>query len=364
MTHAASVEALQAAVKTAATEGRALRVRGGGTKDFYGQSLQGDVLDTRAVSGIVAHEPSELVITVRGGTTLAEVEAALAGAGQILPFEPPHFGPGATIGGAVAAGLAGPRRAASNGYYGSIRDFVLGVKLLDGRGEVLSFGGQVMKNVAGYDVSRMIAGSLGTLGVILEVSLKVLPRPVATRTLKLTIRNQAQAIEKLNQWGGLPLPLTASAWFDGDLGLRLEGAEAAVESATRKLGGEMVDAIQAERFWQGVRAQTDPFFAGDAPLWRLSVPSTSIPLGVAGSQFIEWGGALRWLRSAAPVAEIRKAALRAGGHATLFRADAATRAATPVFTPLDPVLARIHARLKKSFDPHGVFNRGRLYAEF
>jgi glycolate oxidase FAD binding subunit len=361
MTHA--VEALQAAVKQAALERRALCVRGGGTKDFYGQAVQGDPLDTRGLAGIVNHEPSELVITVRGGTPLAEVEAALARAGQMLPFEPPHFGPGATIGGAVAAGLAGPRRAANNGYYGSIRDFVLGVKLLDGRGEVLSFGGRVMKNVAGYDVSRMIAGSLGTLGVILEVSLKVLPRPVAARTLLLAMRDQGKAIEKLNRWGGLPLPLTASAWCDGGLHLRLEGAEAAVASATRTLGGDTLEAAAADSFWQGVREHSHAFFAGAAPLWRLSVPSTAVPLEAAGEQFIEWGGALRWSRTDASAQDIRQAALRAGGHATLFRAASALRATAGVFTPLDPVLARIHARLKETFDPDGVFNRGRLYAD-
>ena len=356
-------QALVEAVKAAAADGRALRIRGGGSKDFYGHSLEGEVLDTRAISGIVAHDPSELVITVRAGTSLMEVEGALAAAGQMLPFEPPHFGPGATIGGAVAAGLAGPRRAATNGYYGAIRDFVLGVKLLDGRGEVLSFGGQVMKNVAGYDVSRMIAGSLGILGVILEVSLKVLPRPVATRTLKLSIRDQASALEKLNAWGGMPLPLTASAWHDGDLALRFEGAQAAVESAARKLGGESEEPLMAARFWNGVREQTGPFFAGDSPLWRLSVPSTTIPLDLPGRQFIEWGGALRWLASDAPADVIRTAALRAGGHATLFRAAVALKNAAGVFTPLDPVLARIQARLKNTFDPEHVFNRGRVYPD-
>jgi glycolate oxidase FAD binding subunit len=241
---------------------------------------------------------------------------------------------------------------------------VLGVKLLDGRGDVLAFGGQVMKNVAGYDVSRMIAGSLGTLGVIVEVSLKVLPRPVANCTLQLAMRDQARAIEKLNQWGGLPLPLTASTWCDGALHLRLEGAEAAVASATRTLGGDTVEAARADSFWHGVREHSHGFFAGDAPLWRLSVPSTTVPLDVAGSPLIEWGGALRWLRSNAPAEDIRKATLRAGGHATLFRAAADLRARAGVFTPLDPVLARIHARLKQTFDPDGVFNRGRLYADF
>jgi glycolate oxidase FAD binding subunit len=354
-------EALVEAVKAAAAQGRALRIRGGGTKDFYGQSVEGEILDTRGVAGIVNHEPSELVITVRGGTPLADVEDALARAGQMLPFEPPHFGPGATIGGAVAAGLAGPRRAAGNGYYGAIRDFVLGVTLLDGRGEVLVFGGQVMKNVAGYDISRLIAGSLGTLGVILEVSLKVLPRPVATRTLRQTVRSQAGAIDQLNRWGGLSIPLTASAWCDGTLSLRLEGAEAAVASAAAMLGGETVESSHAGRFWEGVREQSDPFFAGPAPLWRVSLPSNSIPLDIAGEQWIEWGGALRWLRTDTGAGLIRKAALRAGGHATLFRAADAAKQDCGVFTPLEAVQERIHARLKSAFDPQRVFNRGRMY---
>ena len=359
-----SLEGVVDAVKSAAAAARPLCIRGGGSKDFYGQVPAGEVLDTRGLTGIVAYEPTELVITVRGGTPLSEVEAALAQAGQMLPFEPPHFGAAATIGGAVAAGLAGPRRAATNGYCGAVRDFVLGVKLVDGRGDLLAFGGQVMKNVAGYDVSRMLAGSLGTLGVIAEVSLKVLPQPVAASTLRLAIRDAAQAIEKLNFWGGLPLPLTASAYCDDDLCLRLEGAHAAVDAAARKLGGEGVNAAQATSYWRGIRDHSDAFFAGAMPLWRLSLPSTAVPLNLPGTQLIEWGGALRWLKSDAPAVQIRKAALQAGGHATLFRASDAMRNQVGVFTPLDPVLARIHARLKASFDPRGIFNRGRMYPEF
>ena len=200
--------------------------------------------------------------------------------------------------------------------------------------------------------------------MIAEVSLKVLPKPVASSTLRLTIRDAAQAIEKLNQWGGLPLPLTASAYCDGDLCLRLEGAHAAVDAAARKLGGEGVDAAQAMAYWNGIREHTDAFFAGATPLWRLSLPSTAVPLDLPGEQLIEWGGALRWLKSDAPAAQIRKAALQAGGHATLFRASDALRGQAGVFMPLDPVLARIHARLKATFDPHGIFNRGRMYPEF
>ena len=347
-------------VKGAAGAQRALRIVGGASKDFYGHSPEGDVLETRSHQGITAYEPTELVVTARCGTPLAEVEKVLADNRQMLPFEPPHFGGHATFGGAIASGLSGPRRAANNGYYGAVRDYVLGCRIIDGKGDVLSFGGQVMKNVAGYDVSRMMAGSMGTLGVLLEVSLKVLPKPVASRTLQLGMRDPGDVIRKLNEWGGLPLPITATSFHDGDLGVRLEGAEAAVNGAAKKLGGESVDAAEAEAFWRSLRDQSDAFFSGPEPLWRLSVPSATVPLDLPGRQLMEWGGALRWLKSDAPHEAIRKLAKQVGGHATLFRADDDLKRAAGVFTPLDPVLARIHKNLKATFDPHGIFNRGRM----
>ena len=322
------------------------------------------MLETRSHQGIAAYEPTELVITARCGTPLADVEKALADSGQILPFEPPYFAVNATFGGAIASGLSGPRRAANNGYYGAVRDYVLGCKIIDGKGDVLSFGGQVMKNVAGYDVSRLMAGSMGTLGVILEVSLKVLPAPVASRTLRLGMRDQGAVINKLNEWGGLPLPVTATAYHDADLTVRLEGAEAAVTSAAKKLGGEAVDAAQAAAFWRGLRDQTDAFFNGPEPLWRLSVPSTTVPLDLPGRQLIEWGGALRWLKTDAPFEAVRILARQVGGHATLFRADEALKREAGVFSPLDAALARIHKNLKATFDPHGIFNRGRMYPQW
>ena len=312
------------------------------------------------IAGIVAYEPTELVITARCGTPLAELEAALAQYHQMLAFEPPHFGAEATLGGCIAAGLSGPRRASA----GSLRDFVLGVRILDGRGRDLSFGGQVMKNVAGYDLSRLIAGSLGTLGLILEASLKVLPRPAAELTLKLEMPEE-RAIETLNRWAGQPLPISASAWQDGDLALRLSGAASAVRAAAEKLGGEPVDEAQAARFWSAIREHSDPFFDGDAPLWRLSVPSHAPRIQLPGAQviaqLIEWGGALRWFRTHADAATVRAAASRAGGHATLFRGG--DRSAG-VFAPLSPELARLHRELKAVFDPAGIFNPGRLYPDF
>jgi glycolate oxidase FAD binding subunit len=347
-------------VQSAQSANAQLCIRGGGTKDFYGEVPQGDVLDTRVLEGISSYEPTELVITARCGTGLAELEAALAEQGQCLPFEPPHFGAGATVGGMVAAGLSGPPRAA----VGSVRDYVLGATLLNGRGEVLTFGGQVMKNVAGYDVSRLLAGSMGTLGVILEVSLKVLPAAPATATLRFSM-DEAQAIAQLNEWGGQALPINASAWWDGTLVVRLRGALAAVQAAITKLGGELIEPQHATPFWAGLRHQHDEFFTkaaaaveGGARLWRLSVPPTTSPLSLPGEQLVEWGGAQRWLCSAAPASVMRDAAARAGGHATLFRGkDKSAGAFAPLKAPLD----RIHRELKKSFDPNGVFNPGRLY---
>jgi len=345
-------------------EDRPLRLRGGGTKDFYGQALEGEIFDTRAYSGIVSYEPSELVITARCGTRLADIEAAMRERGQMLAFEPPHFAQfgsdAATVGGAVAAGLSGPGRQAA----GALRDFVLGVKIMDGRGEVLSFGGQVMKNVAGYDVSRLMAGSLGTLGIVLEVSLKALPVPVAQATLRLELPED-RAIEQLNRWGGKPLPISASAWSEGSLAIRLAGASAAVKSACEKIGGARVEDEAARRFWSGVREHTDRFFRSPtenaAPLWRLSLPPTTPPLGLQGEQMIEWGGALRWLFSHADARTVREAAKRAGGHATLFRGGDKS---VGVFQPLAPALMKIHKELKREFDPQGIFNRGRMYPDF
>ena len=342
-------------IRDAAARKAPLRLRGGGSKDFYGGALSGEILDTRGHAGVVSYEPTELVVTARCGTPLAELEATLAARGQMLAFEPPHFGAAATLGGCVAAGLSGPRRAAA----GAVRDFVLGARLMDGGARELAFGGQVMKNVAGYDIPRLLAGSLGILGVILEVSLKVLPRPVAGRTLRLELAED-QALESLNRWAGLPLPISASAWRSGTLAVRLSGAPSAVQAAAQRIGGEPLEASQAERFWLGVREHTDAFFAGAAPLWRLSLPSHAPRLELAGEQLIEWGGALRWLRTPADASAVRAAAVRVGGHATLFRGGDKSQGA---FAPLAPALLKLHRGLKAAFDPAGIFNPGRLYPE-
>jgi glycolate oxidase FAD binding subunit len=353
---------LAARIRDAAAGGAALRIRGGGTKEFYGNAAAGEELSTRELRGIVAYEPSELVVTARAGTPLRELEALLDARGQMLAFEPPHFGADATVGGCIAAGLAGPRRAAAGPTHGGVRDFVLGARLLDGRGQHLRFGGTVIKNVAGYDVARALAGSLGILGGITEVSLKVLPRPATEATVRFE-RSEADALAVLNAWGGRPLPISASAWHDGVLHVRWSGAAAAVQAALRALGGERLDAADAATFWADVREhRTAPFACPDrgATLWRVAVPSTAAPLGLDGGQTIEWGGALRWLVTSLPVATVRARAGALGGHATQFRGE--DRAAG-AFTPLAPALAAIHARLKAEFDPARIFNRGRMYPE-
>ncbi|OPF62959.1 glycolate oxidase subunit GlcE [Hydrogenophaga sp. H7] len=358
-------------VRAAATARTPLRIRGGDTKAFHGEPVSGQPLDTRAFSGIVAHEPSELVITVRAGTPLAEVEAALAEKGQHLPFDPPHFGAGSTIGGAVAAGLAGPARATAGG----VRDYVLGAQFINGQAEWLTFGGQVMKNVAGYDISRALAGSMGTLGVITHLSLKVLPVAPAEVTLVFRM-GQRDALEQLHRWGGQPLPLNASCWVKDDtapdapelLFVRLRGAAAAVETASERLareaGGQRMDNAQAGPDWAACRDQTLPFFNAPSPdlcLWRLSLPQTAPVLELPFAQLIEWQGAQRWLWAPASAATpIRAAAARMQGHATLFRAGADGAPGVRRFDAENPALQAITKRLREAFDPLGLFNQNKM----
>ncbi len=370
MTHPALKQLIER-VRTAAADVLPLCIRGGGTKDFYGGAPAGESLDTTPLSGISSYEPSELVITALAGTTLTELEATLAERNQYLPFEPPRFNPGGTVGGMVAAGLSGPARASA----GSVRDYVLGATLLNGRAELLTFGGQVMKNVAGYDISRVLAGSMGILGVIAEVSLKVMPSAPAEVTLEFKC-NEAQALQQLNHWSGQPLPLDASCWTDagstGTLHVRLRGANAAVEASCLRLGGRRIGTADAQTIWTGCRDHTDAWFAmtnGDqADLWRLSVPQATPVLPLTGAHLIEWHGGLRWYRLPTDQAgAIREIARAAGGHATLFRRANDTAAAVDVrgvqpFDALSAPLTRIHQRLKHEFDPHDIFNRGRLYS--
>ena len=349
------LDEIVAALRSAHDTRTPLRLRGHGSKDFYGGLLSGEVLDLSAHRGIVAYEPTELYLTARCGTPLADIEAALAEKGQMLACEPPRFS-GATLGGCLATGLSGPRRMQA----GAVRDFVLGVKLVDGRGQVLEFGGQVMKNVAGYDVSRLVVGSMGTLGVVAEATLKVLPQPVAETTLEFTC-DADEAVRRLNDWGAQPLPVSASFWHQGRLWLRLSGAAAAVDAACRRLGGKV--AVDAGRWWEAVREQTHAAYVAPV-LWRVALPSTAPALALDGLTAIEWGGALRWYAGDLDGVTVRAAAAAAGGHATLYRAPESLRCREDAFTPLPPPLLALHRRLKKVFDPAGILNPGRLYAEF
>ncbi|WP_374339619.1 glycolate oxidase subunit GlcE [Methyloversatilis sp.] len=349
---------LRELVLEAAARGSALRPHGSGAKDFLAQSRAGVPLDMRGAQGVIAHEPSELFINAHAGTRLREIEEVLAARGQMLAFEPPHFGPYATLGGAIATGLSGPRRMS----VGSLRDFVLGVTVMDGRGRVLRFGGQVMKNVAGFDVSRLIAGSFGTLGLILEATLKVLPRPGAEQT-RLLERAEAPALAGLREWGAQPLPISATLWHEGRLAVRLSGAEPALEAAVRLIGGDRMDDRDAASLWQSVREQQHPFFAGDAPLWRVALPPMAPRLPFDQPCLIEWNGMQRWLRSDLDADALRQAVRALGGHATLFRGGRPADRQRGVFEALTPEVMAVHRRLKQAFDPSGVFSPGRLYAD-
>lgn len=352
MDHDATAELTQR-VEAAATARTPLQLAGSGSKSFYGRALHGEPLPLQHHCGVVDYDPQELVVTARCGTPLAHLEAQLAECGQYLPFEPPHFGIAATLGGTIACGLAGPARSSA----GPVRDFVLGVRVLTGTGEVLKFGGRVMKNVAGYDVTRLMVGALGTLGVLLEVSLKVLPRAPGELTLTFEL-GAARAIERMNDWALTPLPISATAWVDGELHVRLHGSAAALADARRRLGGEELTAAQG--FWRSIKEHTHAFFHGAVNLWRLSVPPESALMDVPGRALVEWTGAQRWVVPDDARSDLHQEAARVGGFATRFRA---ADAGSDVFAPLPDALMHVHRELKKTFDPHGILNPGRLYAD-
>jgi glycolate oxidase FAD binding subunit len=346
-----STAAIREQVMAAQAAGSALRIVGGGSKQFYGREVGGAELHVGSHRGILTHDPAELVLTARAGTPLSQVEAALAAAGQALPFEPPHFGPGATLGGTIACGIAGPARA----YAGAVKDYVLGVTLMSAEGKTLRFGGQVMKNVAGYDIARATVGSLGTLGVILEVSMKVLPRAPqsATRVFEL---DAAAALMRMSEWAGKASCISATCWWQGRLYVRSSGSEAAVQASIRRLGGEALS--DAEAFWASIREQAHPFFAGAHEVVRVAVPALTPPASFAGEPLMEWGGAQRWFADPADAQGLRAAAQAAGGFGTYFRTR---RRDGEVFHPLPAVQMRLQASIKSVFDPHAIFNRGRIY---
>lgn len=349
-------------VELAARNNTQLRPVGGGTKNFYGGPLQGEEVDMRQWAGIVEYEPTELVITVKPGTPLAEVEAALAAQKQELAFEPPRISEGGTnrgtIGGAIASGLAGPARLSKGG----VKDYVLGCTLLDGKGQLLHFGGVVMKNVAGYDVARVIPGSMGTLGIATELSIKVMPVAPAEATLQFEM-DVNKAIAQSNEWLSKPLPISATFFENGKLTVRLRGASAAVQAAIKNMGGQEIAPAPAQAFWTSVRDQNHEFFNREGDLWRLAVPPTTVDLAMHGQSVHEWGSGLRWFRadesSTVNAEQIRAIAKRVGGHATLYRTGNEA-ARVHAFQQPDAVMLKLQRRLKEQFDPAGVFSINRL----
>ena len=339
-------------LREAGSRGTPLAIRGGGSKAFYGRTVPGGEFPVGDYTGVIEYSPTELVVSARAGTPLAALETVLAQENQMLAFEPPHFASGATLGGSVACGLSGPRRP----YAGAVRDHVLGITCLNGAGRRLRFGGQVMKNVAGYDISRALTGSLGTLAVLLDITLKVLPRPETELTLRRDA-TAAEAIARFNRWAGLPLPLSAGCYYDGSLTVRLSGFEQGVKVAADKLGGDPLP--DAGIFWEDLREQRLAFFDDPRPLWRLSVAPATPPLPLEGDCLIDWGGAQRWVKTGLPAAALRQSAADGGGHATLFRNGDGNE----VFHPLPAPLLALHRRLKQSFDPAGILNPGRMYPE-
>ena len=345
---------LQIAVKAAAQNNKPLALLGSGSKSFYGRAQSGEPLSLLEHRGVVSYEPKELVLSARAGTPVRELHEILDAHGQMLAFEPPAFGQGATLGGVIACGLSGPARP----FRGSARDFVLGMKIISGRGDIMRFGGEVMKNVAGYDIPRLMTGAMGTLGIILDVSLKVLPRPEHEISLSKSMQ-VGQSITSMNQFAGMPLPLSGACYADGLLHIRLSGEETAVKAAASRIGGDTN--VAGADFWAALREQQLPFFTGNEPLWRLSMPSVSPNLDLPGRQIIDWGGAQRWLVSDADMHTVRQAVCKSGGHATLFRGG--DRLAER-FHPAAPGLAEIFRQIKQAFDPHALLNRGRMYQEF
>jgi glycolate oxidase FAD binding subunit len=347
-----AVAALQERVRKAAHDGEALAITGGGTKSFLGRVSRGTPCSVHAIQGVVHHEPTELVVTVRAGTRLAELESRLAQSGQMLPFEPPALGEGATIGGTIACGLSGPSRP----YRGAARDFVLGVRCINGKGEILRFGGEVMKNVAGYDVSRLMAGAMGTLGILTEISLKVLPRPACSQTRAFEMPGEP-ASELMTSFLGRSLPISAAAYLDGVLRVRLSGSEAAVSPAAGALGGELE--AEGDAFWSDLKEHCLDFFSHDSPLWRISLKPQNQLLRLPGKTLIDWGGAQYWVKSDAGFEALSERVMPYGGYITGFGGrDQGARSDVP-----QDAVMKLNRRLKAAFDPAGILNPGRLLPE-
>jgi len=347
-------ESLQNSVMQAIENSEVLNIKAGNSKSFYGREASGNNIELAEHQGIINYEPTELVIRARAGTPLTVIEKLLAENNQMLAFEPPTFNGKATLGGTIACNFSGPRRA----YSGAVRDFVLGTEIINGKGEILSFGGDVIKNVAGYDVSRLMTGAMGTLGIITQASVKVVPLPEAEITLTQNISIE-DALTKLHQWSGLPLPISGNCFYKDTLYIRLSGAEKSIRAAHKKMGGELFD--KADAFWNSIKNQSHDFFTADKNLWRMSLASNTPELSIDGDTLYEWGGALRWIKSEAPADKIRQTGNSVNASTSLFRA---TGERDKIFQPLPEHLMKLHKNLKQAFDPDNIFNIGRMYREF
>ncbi len=346
------IQTLCASIQQANATQQALQIQGGGSKSFYGNEISANTLDVSNNIGIIAYEPSELFITARNGTLLAEIEATLDANNQVLPFEPPHFSPNATLGGAVASGLSGPRRPFSS----SLRDCMLGVHIVNGKGEYLEFGGQVMKNVAGYDASRLMCGAFGTLGVLTQISLKVAPKPQAEITLALSI-NQSEALNKMNAWTQTQLPISATYFNNDVLHVRIAGLEKSVEKICNQIGGEKISS--SEKFWASVKNHQSDFFQAEKSLWRIIAPNNTPPLSINGETCIEWNGGLRWIKSTEDAQHIRNQCQAFKGYVSLFKADSKPN---DCLAEINPDLKKLHLNIKSAFDPNRILNPGRMYS--
>lgn len=346
---------LQEHVAQACANDQPLNICGGNSKSFLGTPSKATELDISAHCGIISYEPTELVVTARSGTRLESLNKVLAESGQMLPFEPPAFAPQATLGGTTACGLSGPSRP----YRGAIRDYVLGCRIINGKAQTLRFGGEVMKNVAGYDVTRLMTGAMGTLGVLLDTSLKVLPLPENEVTL-VQQTDASSAIEKMQALAGDSIPVTAAAFLNGKMFTRLSGAQSAVIATAKTLGGEL---SSDNNFWSQLREHQLEFFNNPLPLWRISVPALTPELDLTGDCLYDWAGMQRWLFSNEDAHKVRSTVESTGGHAQLFKSDSSLKRDVGVFHPPQPAIMRLHKKIKTEFDPQGLFNPQRMYSD-
>ncbi len=346
------IETLCASIREANTTQQALQILSGESKQFYGNKITAKSLDVSSNKGIVDYEPSELFITARNGTSLKEIEAELDANNQILPFEPPHFNTQATLGGTISCGLSGPRRA----YASSMRDCVLGVNIVNGKGEYLEFGGQVMKNVAGYDASRLMCGAFGTLGVLTQISLRVSPKPHSEITIAIEI-NQREALENMNAWTQTQLPISATYFNNKVLYIRIAGLESTTKKAHQEIGGEII--ANSEKFWNDLKNHQTDFFQTEKPLWRIIIPNTTPDLPINGESCLEWNGGLRWIKSNENTQHIINLCKKMKAQATLFKTNSKPK---DCLASINPNIQKLHLNLKTAFDPNRILNPGRMYS--